>query len=81
MATEPPPPSRKRPIRQWTHLNRGRYSLEILVLPDEKTRVSIRVYIEERGYHVGEAVRLWVERHSNRTIEKFFFERLEQALD
>lgn len=80
VATRPPTASRQRPIRQWVILNRGRYSLDISVKPDERTRVSIKAYIEERAFHVGENVRIWAERYSNGTIENYFLDRLEQAL-
>lgn len=80
VATRPPIATKQRPIRQWVNLNRGRYALQISVTPGEKTRVTIKAYIEERAYHIGESVKLWAERHSNGTIENYFLDKLEQAL-
>ncbi|HXI03598.1 MAG TPA: hypothetical protein VNI57_10520 [Candidatus Saccharimonadales bacterium] len=81
VATPPRTASRTWPIRQWVHLDRGRYKLEILVTPDDKTRVSIRSYIEERAFHIGADQRIWAERYSNGTIEKYFFDKLDKILE
>jgi hypothetical protein len=81
VATKPQVASRNYPIRQFVSLSRGRYSLQIQVTPDDRTRVSIHAYIEERAFHIGESVKLWAERHSNGTIEKYFFDKLDQEVD
>ncbi len=81
VATRPPVTNKEWPVWQPPHLRQGRYSLEILVLPDDKTRVSIRAYLEGHARHALAQARFWAERYSNGTIEKYFLGRLDQALD
>ncbi len=81
VATRPPLLKKEWPIWQPPHLYQGRYSLEILVLPDDHTRVSIRAYLEGQARHALKQARFWAERFSNGTIENYFLGRLDQALD
>jgi hypothetical protein len=81
VATRPEIISKKRPILRKGYLNSGRYSLEILISPDDRTRVSIRAYLEERARHLGARTRIWVERYSNGNIENYFLSKLDQALE
>jgi hypothetical protein len=81
VATPPPQITLERPIRQFMGLNKGNFSIEVQVAKAKGgTSVSIQPYIEEHAFNVTEDRRLWVERYSNGTIEKYFFERFEKAL-
>lgn len=81
VATPPPKISLERPIRQFMGLNKGNFSIEVQIVKAKGgTLVSIQPYIEEHAVNVVEERKLWVERYSNGTIEKYFFERFEKAL-
>jgi hypothetical protein len=81
VATPPPIMNLKRPIRQLIKLNQGKFSIEVTLTPQHrKSLMAIRAYIEESAYLASEGRRIWVERWSNGTIEKYIFDRIEKAL-
>ena len=81
VATPPPPLTRERPIRQWVHLNRGQFSVEIAVRKGpEGTIVAVQPYVEEAAGEITTGRKLWVERYSNGTIERYFLDLFDKGL-
>lgn len=82
VALHPPEITMERPIVQRRGLNSGKFSLVITMKETpEGTTVSIEPYIEELARHLAQQRKIAVERYSNGTLEKFFFERIDGILN
>lgn len=81
VATPPPDLTKERPIRQRMGLNSGWFSIEAQIAKAEGgSHVTMQAYIEERAFNAKEGRMLNVQRWSNGTIEKYFYDRIDQAL-
>jgi hypothetical protein len=81
VATPPPELTKERPIRQRVGLNSGWFSIEAQIARAKGgSHVTLQAYIEERAFNAKEGRMLHVQRWSNGRIEKYFYDKMDQAL-